>query len=53
MDFSDQDDLESGENVNNPDLEAFDAFNDVRVHHMFFTNSVITNLQKIRNCRLF
>ena len=35
MDFPDQDDLETGENVNNPDLEAFDAFNDVRAHLMF------------------
>ena len=35
MDFPDQDDLDTGENVNNPELEAFDAFNDVRAHNMF------------------
>ena len=52
MDFPDQDDLDTGENVNNPELEAFDAFNDVRVHHIFyeFCNHEST---KSRNCRLF
>ena len=42
MDFPDQDDLDTGENVNNPELEAFDAFNDVRAHLMF---SRILNFQ--------
>ena len=44
MDFPDQDDLDTGENVNNPELEAFDAFNDVRAHLMF---SRILNFQYV------